>query len=369
MDLTGWLLRRAVPCAFVATAIGGTGARLAVERTLRERGWRQALSPAEADLLVVCGPEHADMDEALGRVWGQMPGPRARARVRVESVNGAARLLDEARVDLLDLTRQRRDADERDRAAREQAEPESDGDEEMPMPGGIPMADRGEDRDGLKLDQLHIALGPALPDWPTGLSLRLTLQGDVVQEAETSIVGEAPATVPFWSSPPSGADASPDRASFRAARVLDSLQRLLAVSGWSTAATGRRLRDALLEGGGSTGDARREALRWLRRVRRSRMLRWSTDGLGRVTDVAPQALRGDATDRWSRWLDTVEEALGEPGRRSGSSNALRVETAHATLELLPSLVVGQELAAVRLIVASLDPDTETVGTCAPEHDA
>ncbi|PDP87310.1 hypothetical protein CQJ94_12545 [Glycomyces fuscus] len=367
MDLTGWLLRRAVPCAFVVTAIGGTGARLAVERTLRERGWKQALSPAEADLLVVCGPEHADMDEAIGRVWGQMPGPRA--RVHAESADAAARLLDEARVDLLDLTRQRGDADERDRTAREQAESESDRDEGMPMPGGVPMADRGEDRDGLKLDQLHIALGPALPDWPAGLSLRLTLQGDVVQEAQTSIVGGSPTTVPFWNSPLPDTDSPPDQASFRAARALDSLQRLLAVSGWPTAVTGRRLRDALLEGGEPTGDVRREALRWLRRVRGSRMLRWSTDGLGRVRDRAPRALCGDTTDRWSRWLDTVEEALGASGGRSAPSNPHRTETAHAALELLPSLVVGQELAAARLIVASLDPDTEAVGSYAPERDA
>ncbi|MFD6951208.1 hypothetical protein A6A08_23870 [Nocardiopsis sp. TSRI0078] len=367
MDLTGWLLRRAVPCAFVVTAIGGTGARLAVERTLRECGWKQALSPAEADLLVVCGPEHADMDEAIGRIWGQMPGPRA--RVRAESANAAVRLLDEARVDLLDLTRQRGDADERDRTAREQAESESDGDEGMPMPGGVPMADRGEDRDGLKLDQLHIALGPALPDWPAGLSLRLTLQGDVVQEAQTSIVGGSPTTVPFWSSPPSEAGSPPAQASFRAARALDSLQRLLAVSGWPTAVTGRRLRDALLEGGGPTGDVRREALRWLRRVRRSRMLRWSTDGLGRVTDRAPRALRGDTTDRWSRWLGTVEETLTDPHSPGVPADASWEQAAHAALELLPSLVVGQELAAARLIVASLDPDTEAVGAYAPERDA
>ncbi|MBB5494525.1 hypothetical protein [Nocardiopsis metallicus] len=367
MDLTGWLLRRAVPCAFVVTAIGGTGARLAVERTLRERGWKQALSPAEADLLVVCGPEHADMDEAIGRVWRQIPGPRA--HVRAESANDVPRLLDEARVGLLDLTRQRRDADERDRTAREQAESESDGDEEMPMPGGVPMADRGEDRDGLKLDQLHIALGPAMPDWPAGLSLRLTLQGDVVQEAQTSIVGGSPTTVPFWNPPLPDTDSPPDRALFRAAHALDSLQRFLAVSGWPTAVTGRRLRDALLEGGGPTGDVRREALRWLRRVRRSRMLRWSTDGLGRVTDRAPRVLRGDTTDRWSRWIDTVEETLTGPHGSGAPADASWEQAAHAALELLPSLVVGQELAAARLIMASLDPDTEAVGAYAPERDA
>ena len=54
---------------------------------------------------------------------------------------------------------------------------------------GLPMADRGEDRDGLKLDQLHVPLGPVLPDWPAGLVVRVTLQGDVVQHAEADAVG------------------------------------------------------------------------------------------------------------------------------------------------------------------------------------
>ena len=39
----------------------------------------------------------------------------------------------------------------------------------MEMPGGLPMAGQGEDRDGLTLDRLHVPLGPLLSDWPTGL--------------------------------------------------------------------------------------------------------------------------------------------------------------------------------------------------------
>ena len=38
------------------------------------------------------------------------------------------------------------------------------------------MADRGDDRDGLRLDQLHLPLGPVLPDWPAGLVLRVITQ-------------------------------------------------------------------------------------------------------------------------------------------------------------------------------------------------
>jgi hypothetical protein len=43
---------------------------------------------------------------------------------------------------------------------------------------GLPMAHEGDDRVGLRLDRLHVPLGPVLPDWPAGLVVRLTLQGD-----------------------------------------------------------------------------------------------------------------------------------------------------------------------------------------------
>ncbi|WP_156366027.1 hypothetical protein [Nocardiopsis sp. NRRL B-16309] len=434
MDVTGWLLARARPCAFVVTAVGGTGARVAVERELRERGWRQAAAPGEADLLVVCGPEDAELADAVERVWEQMPGPRA--RVRVAGGDGAAPLLDSARGHLLDVDRQRRQAAERDARARERAQ-RSDGDghgnaghgrDESPgdggaqgggdgksegggddhgdadgghgqgdghgngggdgagqddghghgsgdgdsddghghghdhggmsMPGGIPMADRGPDRDGLRLDRLHVHLGPALADWPAGLRLRLTLQGDVVQEAEAEIVGGTAVASAFWDVPGPAAD-------------LDSAQRFLAVAGWSAAAeAGRRWRDALLAEPGPGEPTRRGVLRWLRRVRRSRVLRWSTDGLGRIGGSAPDPLRGDVTDRWARLLDGVEAAVGAPGvsdaaGRDRPASDSRAQAAEAALDLLPSLVTGRELAAVRLTVASLDPDAEALRAHVP----
>ncbi|GAB2502803.1 hypothetical protein [Nocardiopsis aegyptia] len=397
MDLTGWLLARALPCAFVVTAVGGTGARLAVERELRERGWRRAAAPGAADLLVVCGPEDPDLADAVDRVWKQMPGPRA--RVRVPGADGAARLLDATRGRLLDVDRQRREAAERDAAARERAQQGGDeghgddgehdqgngGDHDdghsghaggeghgdghghghggMSMPGGIPMADRGPDRDGLTLDRLHVNLGPALTDWPAGLRLRLTLQGDVVQEAEAEIVGGAAVTSAFWDVPGPAA-------------ALDSAQRLLTAAGWPDAAeSARRWRDALLAEPEPDAATRRGVLRWLRRVRRSRVLRWSTAGLGPIDGPVPEPLLGDVTDRWSRRLDVVEAALGAGGRPGRDAPADRsrteaAEAAKAALDLLPSLVTGQELAAVRLVVASLDPDTEALRAHVPgrSHD-
>ncbi|WP_017570177.1 hypothetical protein [Nocardiopsis halotolerans] len=349
MDLTGWLLRRAVPRPFVVTTVGGTGARLAVERIVRERGWRRALSPADADLLVVCGPANADADEALDRVWAQLPGPRARARVGAPEQ--ARHALDTARADLLDVAAQRRDADARDRSARAAADPDED------MPGGLPMAGRGEDRDGLTLDRLHLSLGPALPDWPAGLSLRTVIQGDVVQEAHVSLVGARDGAASFWGAPDG------DRGGRSTAAALDSAQRLLSVAGWPAAAlSARRLRDALLEPGPRPGTGA-ELRRWRHMVGRSRLLRWSLRGLGRVGDGAPEELRGDAADRWARWLGRIGTASdpGPPGAAPGGPDVART-----ALDLLPDLVVGQELASARLVVASLDPDTEAVGAYAPE---
>lgn len=126
----------------------------------------------------------------------------------------------------------------------------------MEMPGGLPMAGQGEDRDGLTLDRLHVPLGPLLSDWPTGLTLRLVLQGDVVQAAdldEEPLVASRPVES-FWVQPwlrsaVGEAVGSGEAARRRAAARLDSLGRLLVVAGWpAEAMKARRLRDDLLDG-------------------------------------------------------------------------------------------------------------------------
>ncbi len=57
------------------------------------------------------------------------------------------------------------------------------------VPYGRPMPEIATDRDGLALDQLSLRVGPFFRPFPTGLTLALKLQGDVVQEAT---VGENP---------------------------------------------------------------------------------------------------------------------------------------------------------------------------------
>ncbi len=203
---------------------------------------------------------------------------------------------------------------------------------------GLPMADRASDRDGLTLDQLHLTLGPVLSDWPAGLAMRLTLQGDVVQSAQVEMVGEVLSPVSSWDDTP-------------AAGALDSLARLLSVCGWSTATrTARRLRDELLAGVVDAAELRTFA----RRLRRSRTLRWATDGIGRLDDTYGD-LAGDATHRWRRWVDAIEGTRPAADTNRGSGDRLRV-----ALEELPGLLEGQELAAVRVVVASFDPDLDTL---------
>lgn len=341
MGLRSALLRYTVPRVFVVTGIGGRPARLATERVVRLRGWRTALSPAEANMLVLCAPQHHGLDDVIGRLWGQLPCPRS--RTHVSRPDEAEAQLDAAAAALTDLPHQLEQAATRPVVPAAEPDNHRSGHEShsghaghdmggMDMPGGLAMADRGEDRDGLKLDQLHVSLGPALPDWPAGLVVRLTLQGDVVQQAHVA--------APTYHAP------APPLAQYGPVERLDSMQRLLAVAGWPAAAmTARRLRDDLAAGA-SASDLRREYGRWSRRVRRSRLLHWATDGVGVLGAEVPEQLRGDATARWMRWLDDVEVAPASLARTA--------------VDVLPRLLVGQEVAAARLIVASLDPDIDAL---------
>ncbi|MFC8324626.1 hypothetical protein ACFUMJ_17590 [Streptomyces olivaceus] len=255
---------------------------------------------------------------------------------------------------------------------------------DMEMPGGLPMAERGEDRDGLMLDRLHVPLGPLLADWPAGLTVKLTLQGDVVQEAdvEQPVTPTGGSARPFWVQPwLRAAEGEPvsvgEAARRRAAAHLDSLARLLSVAGWpAEAIAARRLRDDLL--GGVPGAAVASRLdRFARRVGRSRTLAWLTRGIGsisadeaRAAGASGPAARagGDVTARYRQWLADVRRdvarledrellrpAVDESPRGHWKSDD---PPSAALIALLPRLLTGAELAAARLTVASLDPDLD-----------
>ncbi|MFE9692338.1 hypothetical protein [Micromonospora sp. NPDC005806] len=504
----------------VAEVPGHWVTRAAVERHVLSRGWRLAVSPADADILAVCGPPPPHLEEPLHRLWGQLPGPRS--RIQVESPQAAVPALLAAEEDLLDLTRQRADSRDRspDRAATGHAHPgehhaherhaphdhpghdaahpgperrggggqhggtahqpqadhgtgansvevqegthrggrthdahghvghvghrepphggaehtddggrghgddghtghgdhdpaaagrqtgdggaEHAGHEDMPSaghgamdhsghapragpdhadhegmghtahgammhaghagmghagmahggmdmaPGGIPLAPGGEDRDGLEMDLLHLRLGPVLAYWPAGLVLRCTLQGDVIVDAEASLVAAAD---PAADAEPRHAPEDPRRF---AARRCDNAASLLGLAGWADAASGaRRIRDALLFTEDRDGPAG-ELHRLRRMVGRSWWLRWSLRRVGPLDahQLAhrglPEPMTGDVRDRLLAMLDRAAHSIA--GRHpTGPPLGVPVDA-------IPDLVRGWDLATARLIVASLDLD-------------
>ncbi|MFD1657495.1 hypothetical protein ACFSL4_04425 [Streptomyces caeni] len=424
--MTGLALRAvaARPRVLLATLPGGTAARLEAEAVVRRRDWPLAATPAQADLLLLAGPHCPRLHAAVDRLWQDLPAPRA--RVHAGGTDDVAAALEAGRAQLGSRSGQQekaratagagrngdddgphhrdspdgahgegerggrgdaggpRDAhDDEDSGCHHGADAQHGGGD-TEMPGGLPMAERGEDRDGLMLDRLHVPLGPLLVDWPAGLTVRLTLQGDVIQQAEVEdpVTPSGRSAVSFWAQPwLRAARGEPVRVGeavrCRAAAHLDSLARLLSVAGWpAEAVVARRLRDDLLNG--ASGAAVTPRLdRFARRVGRSRTLAWLTRGIGgisaekaREAGVSGPAARagGDVTDRYRQWLADIRCDVGrleeplplQPAVDESPRGRWRDERppSAALVALLPGLLTGAELAAARLIVASLDPDLD-----------
>lgn len=239
MGLSQRLAQAAVrrPHVLLVPVPGHRAVRWAAEDALDSLGWPRACSPADADVLLCCGPPGEELAEHVEVAWQGLPGPRVRTtattaqQVRVVLVAAAA--------ELADVTEQRRDA--RDRPA--------------PRLEGLVMAGRVEDRDGLRLEGLNLSFGPILPSWPAGLRLDAVLSGDVLTRAAVVRLDgrpEPPAPAPLL--------------------ALDALALLLDAAGWSDG--GVRARRARAEGGsGPLTDS------VLRRLRHARLLRWSLRGL------------------------------------------------------------------------------------------
>ena len=386
MGLTTGFARLAVQGAHVLVieVPGWAETRMAVECELARRGWALATSPADADVLLVCGLPGSGLREVAERIWAQLPGPRA--RVSIERADDAVIILDRAKADLLDETKQRADARTRPRefspttevdTGHEQHGDDSPADAshdmgdmdmdmggmghgmDMPMPGGIPLASGGEDRDGLEMDVLNIPLGPVLPHWPAGLVVRCVLQGDVIVSAEAEIL--AAAEVPI-----EGSDKE-DEGRRTAIRRCDDAARLLAISGWSSAAVrARTIRDTLDAGTPMTDSAAQLDV-LSRRVRRSRVLRWSLKSVPSLDPEPPDpsnphtvsATTGPATasGRLIAWLD--EAARLARGDAVAGLPALHDDAAlqRTLFEAIPELVRGTDIATARLAVASLGIDT------------
>lgn len=361
--------------------------RVAVEREVARRGWHLALTPADADVLAICGSDGRPgarlplgIDEVIARLWDQMPGPRV--RVDLEGTAGAERALDQAAEALVDSAGQRADA--YDRAQHPQGDTDEtetheghgghgghddgghgghdqgehgghddDGHEHGGhdhggmAPHGIPLAGGQQDRDGLEMDVLNVRLGPVLPHWPAGVVLTCTLAGDVVTHAELPPPPAEGARVVDDSAEHREIRSEARAAGERSARRADDLAAVLALAGWAHGATlARRVRDLHLS---DDADAARSlAIRLDRQVRRSRLLRRSLQGLGAITtdDVdrlaLPDAMVGDVHAR----VTGMTAGLAQP-------NAMPPDEPSTIAAALPSLVTGLDLAAARLQVASL----------------
>ena len=205
----------------------------------------------------------------------------------------------------------------------------------MSGPAGIALAGgASEDRDGLEMDAWHVVLGAGLPGWPAGLVIRAGLHGDVVTDLE--VLGEPAAHM--RSGEP-----------VQAALLLDAAASVLELAGWSVAAAAaHRARDDLMEG----RDAARvgaQVERLARRVRRSVLLRWSLEGpRRRDTDGSPTAGRL-VRSRVIGLLESAASMLAGPGQVEPMPH-------EGALGDLSDLAVGQELATLRLLVASLALD-------------
>ena len=280
------------PRVHLVESPGGAPLRWAVEDALQARGWRRTPSPAAADALVVAGRLPDDLRDAADLLWSQLPGPRVRRHVEaLAEVDGA---LDTLPAALRERAAHRDDARERggDEVSRFLPDDAEDG---HVSPGGVPLAEGAEDRDGLEMDVLVHPLGPLLDRWPGGLELRLTLHGDVVADV---VVDRAPAAF----------EAGP-------AAAWDAVSTTLALAGDDRGATvARRLRrqDSVDR---STDTARL----------RQRLRRW-----GRVGILPPAAVGAllAATDTSSTGVPPTD---------------------------LPALLRGQDLADVRLLVAAHAP--------------
>ncbi len=343
MGLTERLARAAVrrPHVLLIPVPGQRPLRWVAEDALDELGWARAAAPAEADVLLCCGVPGRDLTEHIEVAWEGVPGPRARAfAATTDEVEPALRA---AARELADMPSQRQDArtrttarlsaadrgdvaDEHAPSPDDAAEPDHDGmdmadagmggmdhsmdmDMGMDLPGGLVMADRVEDRDGLRLEGLNLSLGPLLPDWPAGLRLDVLLSGDVLTRADVVRL-----------------DPRPEPPAPRALIGLDALAVLLEAAGWSDGALRARRARAAGGSGPGTDDL-------LHRLQRARLLRWSLRGL-------PAPGSGDLVAHLDRLVSAVRD---EPGLPAADDAQLAVD------------VVGLDLGTAALVVAAHAP--------------
>lgn len=273
------------------------------------------------------------------------------------------------------------------------------------VPYGRPMADRGDDRDGLALDQLPVKVGPLFAAFPPGLTLDVTLQGDVVQEVavdpnpfEQGARRPPPPSRPFFDAL-AGPVAIADVERARARHHLRWLASGLETHGLTMLAR-RVRRTAARPSPPDSGEVRALG----RAVGRTQVLRWATAGVGiiprsqlkglsmgpvaRAAGIAEDVRSGDPAyqrlgfepivhrdgDASARWRQRIAEAaqaaeLAETAgdARTGHHGEVEAATGRLTagssstgrlLAMLPQLLAGAEWGDAITTITSLDLDLD-----------
>ncbi len=287
------------------------------------------------------------------------------------------------------------------------------------VPYGRPLAARAADRDGLKLDQILVRVGPYLPPFPSGLVLDVKIQGDVVQEVSIptpaavapdlmsagahSLTGERALFNAALTQPVPVADIEVARARHHLVWLAEALR----VSGLE--AYGRRVLKLARTMRPETAGPVDDLSRWLRR---NVSLRWATRGVGMVSASRAAALPGgpvaraagdgrdarsldpayerlgftpvvledgDALARWRVRIDEAQQALAL-AQRAGESLTTPIglvegpcgpiggdrSASEGLVTMLPELLVGMEWGDAVTTVVSLDID---MAEAALPHDA
>ncbi|HEX6257540.1 MAG TPA: hypothetical protein VFZ70_17150 [Euzebyales bacterium] len=340
----------------VAVAIAaGAGAWEATQELRGVPGVRVVTTPRHAAVLLVAGTIDDEDREPLQRVHDQLPHPRAVVAWRPA---GAARdvpaqVVDEDLDAVIAQVHRSRSVviAEPARGARDllpDTEPNAwrgvgpfgQGGEGMMggTPYGRPMTMTGDDRDGLALDQLDLVLGPFLDPLPGPVTLHVTLQGDVLQDAELTVRRARDE----WFGEP----ADPDLRTAR--RLLRRTAHGLHVAGLDALASRAAALARTVTDDADRAPLARATAGLCRRVRRSGLL-WTLRGVGTIDG-------GDAAQRWRHRIATLTAAID--GSVSGAAPSAEPSAVEAA-------VVGMTLTDAMATLASVDalqPDAVGVQT-------
>lgn len=408
-------------------AVAGSGMRTAVQDLRLEPGVCLVDTPRAAAILLIAGPT-ADADAgALARIHDALPHPRATVAWRrsdpfdrregpAAAVVAGDDPLPALRATFRDLLLGRRASEpailpDIDAVAWRAVGPYGQGGSGMTggTPYGRPMAELGIDRDGLRLDNLPVTLGPFFPRLPAGFVLEAKLAGDVVTDVEIVTLDSTPSRAGSASPFIRALSVPVLIAELELARARDHLRWLCdALIAQGMVALGRRALRLAHDVKGGDGDRVRA---FAGHLRRSGAHRWSLprggqlnanrlSGLGlgpvaraaglaedvRLEDESYRALgfapyvtdAGSPSGWWQVRLEEAARSLDLAGRAAGRATAIvgRVESPRGrlapgdsptqrTLELIPDLLIGLEWGDAIATLVGLDLDLDEAAAVAP----